>query len=234
MENKNYAYDLGSYKHSDEFTNIYSEALLISLAFVEYLEEGESLVKKKQENLDSQLLKLYAKDEEEGQIFEQQDHYIGSEINCTLQESFLLAATSYLYSKFEYYLIEIAKITGDLFNSQVALNEFHTKCRKNRKGISKSFEYIQVHSKISINNMEDDWRKIKKFQMIRNCIVHANGTIKSNYHDLKTYTKQNPNLSYEESSNQIKVTKQYLLEMKKTCIDFINKIMEAVWEKPRK
>lgn len=232
MENKKFAYDLGSYKYSEAFSKIDSEASYKSLAFIEFLEEGESLVKAKQEKLDAQLNKLYEQNEEEGQIFEQQDHYIGSEINNTLQESFLLAATSYLYSQFEYLLTEIAKKTGELFNSPIYICEFVTKCRRNNKGISKALEYIQEYSKI--NNMEDDWEKIRKFQMIRNCIIHANGVIKSNYIGLDIYAKENPGLLYEKSSNQIKVTKEYLLEMRKTCFDFLDKIMEKVWEKAKK
>lgn len=233
MGNKNSVYDLSSYKYSDAFTEIHSETSLKSLAFIEFLEEGESLVKKKQNKIDAELDRLYIKDEEEGQIFEQQDHYIWSEINNTLQESFLLAATSYLYSQFEYTLTKIAVKTGELLNTPVDISNFKIKCRKNRNLISKALEYVKKYSKISIIEMEADWGKIKKFQTIRNCIVHANGVIKSNYAYLDIYAQEHPNLVYEKSTNQIKVTKEYLLEMSKICFNYLDKIMEKVWDKAK-
>lgn len=231
MEKKKYAYDLSSYRYTDEFSNIDSETSYKSSAFNEFLAEGESLVNAKQANLDAQLFTIYAKDEEEGQIFEQQDHYIGSVINNTLLESFYLAATSYLYSQLEYLLFEIAKITGKLFNSQIRIEEFKTKCKRDNKGISKSLEFIQISSKISIKDLESDWAEIKKFQMIRNCIVHANGIIKSNYIGLDIYAIQKTGLRLERSSNQVKIRKEYLFEMGKICFNFLDRIMEKVWEK---
>lgn len=233
MGNKNSVYDLSSYKYSDAFSEINSETSLKSLAFVEFLEEGESLVKEKQKKLDTELDRLYTQDEEEGQIFEQQDHYIWSEINNTLQDSFLLAATSYLYSQFEYSLTIIAVKTGELLNAPVDISDFKTKCRKNRNLISKALEYVKKYSKISIIEKENDWGKIKKFQTIRNCIVHTNGVIKSNYALLDIYAQEHPNLVYEKSTNQIKITKEYLLEMSKICFDFLDNIMEKVWEKAK-
>jgi hypothetical protein len=231
MGDKKSVYDLSSYKYSEAFTEIHSETSLKSSAFKEFLDEGESLVKAKQDKLDAELDRLYAQDDEEGQIFEQHDHYLLSEINNTLQESFLLAATSYLYSQFEYSLIKIAIKTGELLNAPVDLVDFKIKCRKNRNQISKALEYIKEYSKISIIEMEDDWRRIKKFQRIRNCIVHANGIIKSNYEGLDIYAEEHPNLVYEKSTDQIKVTKEYLLDMSKICFNYSDKIMEKVWDK---
>ena len=233
MGDKNSAYNMSSYKYSDAFTEIHSETSLKSLAFTEYLEEGESLVKAKQDKLDAELDRLYAQDEEEGQIFEQHDHYLWSEIHNTLQESFLLAATSYLYSQFEYSLTKIAVKTGELLNAPVDMEHFKIKCRKNRNLISNALEYTKEYSKISITEMEDDWERIKKFQMIRNCIVHANGVIKSNYVGLDIYAQKHPNLVYEKSTNKIKVTKEYLLEMSKICFNYLDKIMEKVWDKAK-
>lgn len=234
MENTKLSYDLSIYKYSDAFSKIDSETSFKSLAFYEFLEEGESLVNTKQARLDAKLVELYEKDEEEGQIFEQQDHYIYSVINNTLQESFSLAATSYLYSQFEFILFEIAKNTGVLFNSQISIEEFETKCKKNNKGISKTLEYIQEYSKISINDLNIDWSEIKKFQMIRNCIVHSNGIIKSNYKGLDLYAEHRTGLSFEKHNNQIKISKEYLLEMGKVCFNFLEKIMEKVWENQQK
>jgi hypothetical protein len=229
MEQKEFAYDLSSYKYSDTFSEIQSESSLKSLAFSEFLEEGDSLVKAKQSDLDAKLYALYEKDEEEGQIFEQQDHYLGSTVNETLEESFLLAATSYLFSQFEYLISEIAKKTGELFKSTINPEEFEHKCRRNKKGISKALAFIQETSGISINEVNFQWSDIKQFQRIRNCIVHSNGIVKSNYNGLDSYAKSKKGLVYNKDQNQIKVEKEYLLELGNTCFNFLDKIMEKVW-----
>lgn len=230
MEKKTIAYDLGSYKYSAAFSDIDSELGYKDLAFSEFLEEGESLVNTKQSILDAQLFALYEKDEEEGQIFEQQDHYIGSVINSTLEESFSLAATSYLYSQFEYLLFEIAKETGTLFNATINITEFKPKCKKNSKGISLALDYIREISNISINDINNLWSDIKKFQQVRNCIVHANGIVKSNYKGLDAYATSKKGLRYEEESNRIRIEKEYLLEIGKTCFRFLENVMEKTWE----
>lgn len=229
MEKKTIAYDLGSYKYSDAFSDIDSELGYKDLAFNEFLEEGESLVNTKQSVLDAQLFALYEKDEEEGQIYEQQDHYIGSVINSTLGESFSLAATSYLYSQFEYLLFEIAKKTGILFNSPISVTEFKPKCKNNSKGISKALDYILKTSGISINDINALWSNIKKFQQIRNCIVHSNGIVKSNYKGLDIYATSKKGLRYEEESNRIRIEKEYLIELGKTCFSFLENVMEKTW-----
>ncbi len=206
-----------------------------NLAFTEFLEEGESLVKTKQSSLDAQLFALYEKDEEEGLIFEQQDHYIGSVINSTLEESFSLAATSYLYSQFEYLLFEIAKATGTLFEATIVVTEFNPKCKKNSKGISLALDYIQETSGISINDINVLWSDIKKFQQIRNCIVHSNGIIKSNYKGLDVFATSKKGLQYEKESNRIIIEKEYLIELGRTCFNFLEKVMEKTWgNRPKK
>jgi hypothetical protein len=225
---------MSSYKYSDAFTEIHSEISLKGLAFIEFLAEGESLIKAKQDKLDKDLDNLYAKDEEEGQIFEQQDYFIGSEINNALHQSLLLASTSYLYSQFESLLANIAVKTGELHNAREGMSDFIVKCRKKRNLISKMLEYIKKYGKISTNEMEIDWLKIKKFQMIRNCIVHANGVIKSNYKGLDIYARDHPNLVYENSTKKIEVSKEYLLEMSKISFNFLDTIMEKVYEKVEK
>lgn len=230
MEGNTAIYDLSSYKVSDTFSNIDSESSYKSLAFKEFLEEGESLVRAKQSNLDAKLFALYEKDEEEGQIFEQQDHYLESTVNKTLEESFLLAATSYLFSQFEYLLFEIAKRTGELYNSATTIEDYNHKCNKNKKGISKALSYIKETSSISDNDLNNQWLDIKQFQRIRNCIVHSNGIVKSNYKGLETYVVSKNGLSYEKDRDQISIKKEYLVELGNTCFSFLDSIMEKVWK----
>lgn len=236
MKEKASLYNLSSYKYSDSFSDLHSEASYKSLAFIDFLEDGESLVKAKQSKLDALLKALYEKDEEEGQIFEQQDHFLESTINKTLEESFLLAASSYLFSQFEYLMFAIAKKTGELFNSPVEVDKYAHRCKKNKQGISQALAYIQEYSKISFNDLNGYWSDIKQFQKIRNCIVHANGIVKSNYKGLDAYAETKKNgLLYKADSNQIIIKKEYLLELRKKCFDFLEKIMEKVWEnRPKK
>jgi hypothetical protein len=230
MGQNEFAYDLGSYKYSDTFSEIHSESSLKSLAFSEFLEEGDSLVKTKQSDLDAKLYALYEKDEEEGQIFEQHDHYLGSTINETLEESFLLAATSYLFSQFEYLIFEIAKKTGELYKSKINPDEYENKCKRNNKGISKALAFIQEITGISFIEENHKWSDIKQFQRIRNCIVHSNGIVKSNYDGLDSYAISKKGLVFNKDQNQIKVEKEYLLELGNTCFKFLDTIMEKVWK----
>lgn len=187
------------------------------------------LVKQKQVKLDEELNALYEKDEESGKIFEQHDHFHQTTINESLQEAFLLAATTYLYSQFEFSLNEIARKTGELFKSEINVEDYKHKCGKFNRGISKFLKYIEVESNINLNDINGDWSKIKQFQKVRNCIVHANGRVKSNYEGLKEYAKATQGVSYDEDFDRITVSKDYLLEMNKVCFEFLNKIMERVW-----
>jgi len=230
MKSKSVMYDTSIYQVSDSFSKISSETTYKSLAFIEFLEECESLVNTKQANLDEKLNALYENDEEEGQIFEQHDHFYESSINESLRESFTLAATSYLFSQFEYLMFETARRTGELFNTEIRIDEYKNKCKANKKGISMALAFIQDYGKISMNDLTSQWSVIKQFQRIRNCIVHSNGIVKSNYKGLDIYASSKDGLSYEKSKNQIIIKKDYLIEMGNTCFGFLEKIMEKVWE----
>ena len=96
-----------NYQLSDSFSGIYLESNYKKTAFKDFLKDGENIVTRKQTELDAKLDELYNKNEEEGQIFEQHDHFYGSQVNDSLQDAILCATTIYLYSQFESILLEI-------------------------------------------------------------------------------------------------------------------------------
>ena len=221
------------FEYSDSFSIIHSEILDKKDAFKEFLLEGYQLVKNRQEKLDAQLNELYKKDDESGEIFAQQGHYLGTVVNYTLQETFLLSATSYLFSQFEFSLREIAQKTAELFKLKMDVEKYVPKKRKRKKKklskIDRFLFFTDETSNINISDLNIEWCKIKLFQQARNCITHANGYVGINYPKLKELPKSTKGLSYDADNNRISLDNDYLIEMSKTCFDFLNKIMEKAW-----
>jgi len=225
-----------NYKLSTSFELINSEIVFKEAAIKDFIVDGEKLVKEKQEKLIKDLNALYQKNEELGRISEQHGHFHDCTVNESMQEAFLLASTSYLYSQFEFYLNEIAKRTAELFNIEIShldLENYVPKKKNRRKKrlskIDRIIFFIDETAKINPNIPYFEWDKIKLFQQARNCITHNNGYVSPNYPTMKILPYSNRGLSYDIDNNRISVNKEYLLEINKICFDFLNKTMEKVW-----
>lgn len=88
--------------------------------------------------------------------------------------------------------------------------------------------------KIDNDDIESSWQEILDFGQLRNCMAHSNGIAIGSRENLVKYVESKSNLSYDKGFKQITVTKEYLLEMSKTCFEYLDKIMERVWaNKPK-
>ena len=217
------------YKLSDSFGNIHSEAHFKRVALKDLLDNGSKLVLEKQANLETQIDEQYKKGEENGQIFEQHDYYYGCKANRSLDEAFLLAGTSFLFSQFEDFLTAIAKSIQTLFDIDISFEDYVYQC--NKSTIYCTRNYIQKFSKVDIDALNASWSEIEQFRKVRNCFVHANGILPSNSKKLINYVTRKAGLSYEQSENKIKVSKEYLFELSNTCFDYLEHLMERIWTK---
>ena len=215
------------YKLSDSFEKIHSEIHFKKVALKDLLDNGSELVLEKQANLKTQIDKQYKKSEEDGQIFEQHDYYYGVEANRSLDEAFLLAGTSFLFSQFEDFLTTIAKRVQTLFDIDDSIEDYVYQC--NKSTILCIRNYIQKFSEVDLVKLNVSWLEITQFRKIRNHIVHSNGKLPSNSKKLINYATSKAGLSYEQSENKIKVSKEYLIDLSNTCFDYLEHLMERIW-----
>ncbi|PKQ61353.1 hypothetical protein BZG02_16315 [Labilibaculum filiforme] len=98
----------------------------------------------------------------------------------------------------------------------------------NGNGVIKYYNYITKVLLIDLNTVEDEWELIKKYNKLRNQLVHSPvNTIDNKNSNLITIFKSIANLNYKERENSFTfeiADKQLLLDFKKAINSFLHEV----------
>ena len=216
-----------NYKFSSAFTFIHSQIEEIRIVFKEFLNDGFTLVDEKQKKIDIELDKLKKENPEEAEIYYQHDYEYHRYRLYDMKETFLYSGVGYLYSQFDIFFLKTANQTKELFKSNKSISSYKNKCKKFNRDIYKSKNYISDTFKINLEEFDNNWIKIENFKKLRNYFVHQNGVFLKDK-KFEKFIKDQANINIVDE--KIVFSKDYLVEMCDVLIDYLNNIMNKIYE----
>lgn len=220
-----------NYKFSSAFSLIHSQIEEIRIVFKEFLNDGFTRVAEKQEKLDNKLDKLRKENPEEAEIHYQHDYDPHKYRLYDMKETFLYSGVGYLYSQFDIFFLNVANQTKGLFKSNKSISNYRNKCKKLNRDIYKSKHYISDTFKINLDEFDNNWIKIENFKKVRNYFVHQNGIFLKDK-KLEKFIKEQTNINIID--DKVVFSKDYLIDMCDILIDFLNNVMNKIYETNKK
>lgn len=225
--------DVNSYESSHIFSYIIEDYLLLKEMFDKNIATVLDNIEQSDEELNSKknsLIGEYVSDD----LF---DIDIGKLENSNLTDFFIKGALLYYYSQFEFKLYEVCERLPLLNNCQdITYFIENTGCQSQNK-LDKISLFLSEKADIKITKI-NNWLKIKDFNEIRNTIVHyekiggdKNDKIKK-LKTIKSITSRNKNkIIFQEKLKIITIKKSYLTEITKVTYDFIDQVLNDIWNK---
>jgi hypothetical protein len=180
------------------------------------LKESLIMIKEKEVEIENKMVKWKTERLSYHDVPEPFDMYETEIIQCNqfsplLYNSFFIMS----YSIFERYFFDICSYCQNEENIQVSAKDIKgegnvDQCR------SDLIKVIGVDLAIVVN----EWAELRKYQTIRNAIVHKNGILKDIEKNLKEFIDKNKSITFDETTKTV-----YLKE-----ISFISKFTELVEE----
>lgn len=217
-----------NYKFSNAFGGIDSQLSTIEEVLTDFLTDGVKLVEEKQRKMDELFDKIEKIDSEQAAIFDQHEYEPARLKNIDLKNTFLTSGLGYLYSQFEFLLSEISIRSDELFGPDSAKTIKRNKARVYHNKIWTLKAHLIDTYKINLADKERDWMRIDNFRKIRNFFIHSNGNILKN-DAIQQYIDNEPNISL--FSEEIILTKEYILDHSKILINYLRTIMDKLYEK---
>lgn len=180
-----------------------------------YLENTQDMISRHEKKINKKYKKYKKWYQEQEYNFEMPDAFdiveeeiiISSEFPNILNQSIYLT----VYSTFEndfFILCEACQKIEDLKIGPRDINgqNYLEKCRK----------YCSKVLNINFDSMNEKWAEIRKYQLIRNSIVHNNGTIKSPDKDLLEFIENSNGIKFDIKNLSIEIES---IDFLKTMID---------------
>jgi len=89
-------------------------------------------------------------------------------------------------------------------------------------------KYITNVLNINLDDLNEKWAEIKKYQLIRNSIAHNNGIIKSPKNSILTFIENSNGISFDTEKSQVKIES---IDFLKTLIDKLSDFLSETAEK---
>jgi hypothetical protein len=206
--------------------------------YKEMISECVGIIDLKQKELDNKIRELRKIDQEEADIFNQHDYEPGRIKNIKMKEAIFQSSLIYLYSQFESALFEIVRICEkDLDFKQ--FTQYQDECKKFRKGIWKAIKYIELSSKINLQDIEIDWNQLDYFRQIRNTMVHRSGVLYMDDLKIQEYISNHPHLelfTVRGANNsiiryQVIISEEYTNYISDLLMRYLINLMDRIWKK---
>ena len=224
--------DVNSYKSSHIFGYIIADYLLLKEMFDKNISTVLDSIEQSDEELKSKkniLIGEYVS----GDLF---DIDIEKLKNSNLTDFFIKGALLYYYSQFEFKLYEVCERLPILNKCQNITDFININRCKSQNKLDKISLFLSEKADIKITKI-NNWLKIKDFNEIRNTIVHyekirSDKNDKKKLNTIKSITSRNKNkIIFNEKLRILTIKKSYLTEMIKITYDFIDQVLNDIWNK---
>lgn len=116
-----------------------------------------------------------------------------------------------IYSTFENEFFELCEWCQNTENLKISPKDI------NGQGyIGQCRKYITNVLEVNLDDLNEVWAEIKKYQLIRNSIAHNNGILKSPKNDILTFIENSNGISFDKKKSQVKMES---IDFLKTLID---------------
>jgi len=227
-----------SYDNSTPFQYLAGQLESIHDVFREMISESVGIVDLKQKKLDDSISKLSKIDQEEADIFYQHDYEPGRIKNIQMKEAVFQSSLIFLYSHFESALLEIVRICEKDLDYK-RFDQYIDVCKKYKRGIWKGIRYIELSSRINLQDIESDWKELDYFRQIRNILVHRSGVLFMEDEKIREYISTHPHLDlftvYGANNTilryQIIISETYTNYISNIVLRYLKKVMDRIWKK---
>ncbi len=126
-----------------------------------------------------------------------------------------------IYSVFETEFKNLCELSGEHFKSNLKVNDIAS-----RGGyVGQCKKYMEKVIKLDLDDLNNEWIKIKKHQLIRNSIAHNSGALKSVNSDLKSFIQKETGIIINQNENKIYIKKiDFLKSFITTIEEYLNDI----------
>ena len=102
---------------------------------------------------------------------------------------------------------------------------------KDQSYIGQCRKFITKVLDVNLDNLNQKWTEIKKYQFIRNAIAHNSGMIKKPDHDILTFIESSNGIMFDSENSKIKMESiEFLKVFIDKLIDFLCEIIERIIE----
>ena len=219
--------DVNSYKWSHIFGYIIKDYLLLKEMFDENISTALDSIEQSDEELDSKKNTLIG-EYVSGDLF---DIDIGKLKNSNLSDFFIKGALLYYYSQFEFKLFEVCERLPILNKCQNFSDFIESKGLHSKNKLDKIALFLSARANVKINAL-NSWPKITDLCEIRNCIVHYEKIDGNKIKEIKHLANRNKNkIIFHEKLRILTIKKLYLTEITKVTYNFIDQILNDIWNK---
>jgi len=100
---------------------------------------------------------------------------------------------------------------------------------KGRNYIGQCRSYIIKVLNVNLDNLNEQWAKIGKYQKIRNIIAHNNGIVKQANTEIRTFVNNTQGVSIEQKTSEIQISSvKFLKELIDHLVNFLNETIEEI------
>lgn len=185
---------------------------------VSFINETSLMISEKQDEIDDKFQeweKTHKNDPDMPSAFDVFENEIFEHARFStilLQSTFIT-----IYSKLENTFFDICDFCRKNFKHNIDVKDL-----AGRNYLERFKKYLKLVIGIDLNNIENDWNNISKYQRIRNSFVHKGGEIKDIKSDLEGFINNTEGISYDPSSKKI------ILDNIKFNIEFCNVVKQFI------
>ena len=187
-----------------------------------YLESTQEMIRDQEKGLEKKFNEWNEKHAEMPDAFDIYEMEIlnSSEFPNILNKSIYLTIYSMFENEFNK-LCEWCQHAEDL--------NLEPKDLKGRNYIGQCRSYIIKVLNVNLDNLNEQWEKIGKYQKIRNVIAHNNGIVKQGNTEIRTFLNNKEGVSIEQKTSEIQISSvQFLNELIDHLVKFLNNTIEEI------
>jgi hypothetical protein len=135
-----------------------------------------------------------------------------------------------IYSTFENEFFELCEWCQKAENLKIGPKDI-----KEQGYIGQCRKYITKVLNVNLDNLNEKWIEIKKYQLIRNSIAHNNGIIKSPKNDILKFIENSNGISFDTEKSSIKMESiDFLKTLIDKMTDFLSNTAENIMNEKNK
>lgn len=135
-----------------------------------------------------------------------------------------------VYSTFENEFFELCEWCQKAENLQIGPKDI-----KEQGYIGQCRKYVTKVLNVNLDTLNEKWKEIKKYQLIRNSIAHKNGIINSPQDDILKFIEKSNGISFEIEKSSIKIESiEFLKIMIDKLTDFLSETAEKIMTEKNK
>ncbi|MDT0295895.1 hypothetical protein RLT85_14780 [Mesonia ostreae] len=135
-----------------------------------------------------------------------------------------------IYSTFENKFFSLCEWCQNVENLKIGPKDI------NGQGyIGQCRKYITNVLDVNLDDLNETWVEIKKYQLIRNSIAHNNGILKSPKNDVLTFIENSSGISFDTEKSQVTIESiDFLKTLIDKLTDFLSETAEKIMNKKNK